>query len=51
LIRQDLLTGEKGAVTHLDINVIDTTGCKPVTDAYVEMWGTNATVSSVTLSA
>lgn len=43
LIRQDLLTGEKGPITHLDINVIDTTGCKPVTDAYVEMWGTNAT--------
>ncbi|KAF2727546.1 aromatic compound dioxygenase [Polyplosphaeria fusca] len=43
LIRQDLLTGEKGAVTHLDINVIDTSTCKPVTDAYVELWGTNAT--------
>ncbi|ORY13960.1 Intradiol ring-cleavage dioxygenase [Clohesyomyces aquaticus] len=43
LIRQDLLTGEKGVVTHLDINVIDTSGCKPVTDAYVEMWGTNST--------
>jgi len=43
LIRQDLLTGEKGAVTHLDINVIDVTTCKPVTDAYVEMWGTNST--------
>ncbi|KAF1952968.1 aromatic compound dioxygenase, partial [Byssothecium circinans] len=43
LIRQDLLNTEKGAVTHLDINVIDTTGCKPVTDAYVEVWGSNAT--------
>ncbi|KAF2247482.1 aromatic compound dioxygenase [Trematosphaeria pertusa] len=43
LIRQDLLTGEKGAVTHLDINVVDTSTCKPVTDAYVEMWGTNST--------
>ena len=43
LIRQDILTGEKGAVTHLDINVVDTSSCKPVTDAYVEMWGTNAT--------
>lgn len=44
LIRQDILTGEKGAITHLDINVVDTSSCKPVTDAYVEMWGSNATV-------
>ncbi|KAH8723870.1 Intradiol ring-cleavage dioxygenase [Phaeosphaeriaceae sp. PMI808] len=43
LIRSDLLTGEKGAITHLDINVIDTSGCKPVTNAYVELWGTNST--------
>lgn len=43
LIRQDLLTGEKGAITHLDINVVDTSSCKPVTDAYVELWGSNAT--------
>jgi protocatechuate 3,4-dioxygenase beta subunit len=37
------LTGEKGAVTHLDVNIIDTSSCKPVTDAYVEIWGSNAT--------
>ncbi|KAF2875996.1 Intradiol ring-cleavage dioxygenase [Massariosphaeria phaeospora] len=43
LIRSDVLTGEKGAITHLDINIIDTSGCKPVTDAYVELWGSNAT--------
>ncbi|PVH95762.1 aromatic compound dioxygenase [Periconia macrospinosa] len=43
LIRQDVLNGEKGPVTHLDINVINTSGCKPVTDAYVELWGTNGT--------
>lgn len=43
LVRQDLLTGEKGAITHLDVNIIDTSSCKPVTDAYVEMWGSNAT--------
>ena len=48
LIRQDVLTGEKGAITHLDINVIDTSGCKPVTDAYVELWGANSTVCSLT---
>jgi protocatechuate 3,4-dioxygenase beta subunit len=34
LIRQDLLTGEKGAITHLDVNIIDTSACKPVTDVY-----------------
>lgn len=43
LVRQDLLNTEKGAITHLDINVIDTTTCKPVTDAYVELWGCNST--------
>ncbi|KAF2276585.1 aromatic compound dioxygenase, partial [Westerdykella ornata] len=43
LIRQDVLTGEKGAITHLDINLVDTTTCKPVTDAYVELWGANST--------
>ncbi|KAF2006396.1 aromatic compound dioxygenase [Amniculicola lignicola CBS 123094] len=43
LIRQDLLTGEKGAITHLDVNIIDTSGCKPVTNAYVELWGCNST--------
>ncbi|KAH9862831.1 hypothetical protein J1614_010924 [Plenodomus biglobosus] len=43
LIRQDLLTGEKGAITHLDVNVIDTSTCKPVPNAYVELWSTNAT--------
>jgi len=43
LIRSDVLTGEKGAITHLDINVIDVTTCKPITDAYVELWGCNAT--------
>ncbi|PSN60674.1 aromatic compound dioxygenase [Corynespora cassiicola Philippines] len=43
LIRQDLLTEEKGAITHLDINVIDTSNCQPVTNAYVELWGSNST--------
>jgi protocatechuate 3,4-dioxygenase beta subunit len=43
LIRSDVLTGEKGAITHLDINVIDVSTCKPVTDAYVELWGCNST--------
>lgn len=27
----------------MDINVVDVSGCKPVTDAYVELWGCNAT--------
>lgn len=43
LIRSNVLNTEKGPPVHLDINVIDTSGCKPVTDAYVELWGTNAT--------
>ena len=47
LIRSDVLSGEKGAITHVDINVIDTTGCKPVTDAYVEIWGSNSTVRTI----
>lgn len=44
LIRPDITNTEKGAITYLDINVVDTSTCKPVTDAYVELWGSNATV-------
>ncbi|KAI8932424.1 hypothetical protein NX059_010610 [Plenodomus lindquistii] len=43
LIREDVLTGEKGAITHLDINVVDTSSCTPVTNAFVELWGANST--------
>ncbi|KAH7377399.1 Intradiol ring-cleavage dioxygenase [Pyrenochaeta sp. MPI-SDFR-AT-0127] len=43
LVRQDILTGEKGAITHIDLNIIDTSSCKPIKDAYVEIWGSNAT--------
>ncbi|KAI0592112.1 Protocatechuate dioxygenase [Pyrenophora tritici-repentis] len=43
LIRQDIVTGEGGAITHLDVNIIDVSTCTPVTDAYVEMWGANST--------
>jgi protocatechuate 3,4-dioxygenase beta subunit len=49
LIRSNVLPGvtgkdEKGVITHLDINVIDVTTCKPVTNAFVELWGCNSTV-------
>jgi protocatechuate 3,4-dioxygenase beta subunit len=43
LVRQDLLEGSKGVIINLDINIIDTTTCKPVTNAYAEMWGCNST--------
>jgi protocatechuate 3,4-dioxygenase beta subunit len=45
LIRQDVTIGSKGIVTHLDINVIDVSTCKPIPDIFVELWGCNSTVS------
>ncbi|EPE31970.1 Aromatic compound dioxygenase [Glarea lozoyensis ATCC 20868] len=43
LIRQDVTTGSKGIITHLDINVIDVSTCKPIPDIFVELWGCNST--------
>ncbi|KKZ67698.1 hypothetical protein EMCG_01063 [[Emmonsia] crescens] len=48
LIRQDIRSGvggktETGVVLHLDINVIDVSNCRPIPDAYVEIWGCNST--------
>ena len=47
LIRQDVTSGTKGVVTYLDINVIDVSTCKPVPNTFVELWGSNSTVSAI----
>lgn len=41
----DVRKGTTGVATHLDINVIDVTTCKPIPNIYVELWGANSTVS------
>ncbi|KAK1830955.1 Intradiol ring-cleavage dioxygenase [Podospora conica] len=46
LVRSSLVDDEWtpwGYALHLDILVIDTSTCDPVTDAYVEIWSANAT--------
>ncbi|USP76272.1 aromatic compound dioxygenase [Curvularia clavata] len=43
LIREDILSGQEGVITHVDVNLIDVSTCKPVPNAYVELWGSNST--------
>ena len=42
-IRTNLVEDQTGVALHLDLLVIDTTTCAPVTDAYIELYGANAT--------
>ncbi|KAF3911350.1 hypothetical protein ABW20_dc0100039 [Dactylellina cionopaga] len=42
-VRTDISEGQKGVTLYLDIQVIDTNTCEPVTDAYFDAWHTNAT--------
>ena len=42
-IRSHLVEDQVGVALHLDLLVIDTTTCAPVTDAYIELYGANAT--------
>ncbi len=37
-IRQDVTEGQAGVPLTVDIQVIDTTTCKPVPAAYLEIW-------------
>ncbi|KAM7208115.1 Intradiol ring-cleavage dioxygenase [Naviculisporaceae sp. PSN 640] len=43
LIRTDLTDKEPGLPLYLDIQVLNIKTCKPVPNAYVEVWHTNAT--------
>lgn len=42
LIRKDILGDQEGVVTHVDVNLIDVSTCKPIPHTYVELWGSNS---------
>ncbi|KAG8958208.1 hypothetical protein FRC03_009355 [Tulasnella sp. 419] len=42
-VRQDIRDGQPGIPLQLEIGVMDTTTCKPLTNAYIEIWHANAT--------
>ncbi|EPS43049.1 hypothetical protein H072_2975 [Dactylellina haptotyla CBS 200.50] len=42
-VRSDITDGQRGVALYLDIQVIDTNTCKPVSSAYFDAWHTNAT--------
>ncbi|KAG8941120.1 hypothetical protein FRC03_004844 [Tulasnella sp. 419] len=42
-IRQDIRDGQPGIPLQLEIGVMDTTTCTPLTNAYIEIWHANAT--------
>lgn len=43
LIRKNVVENERGIPLALDITIMDTTTCKPVTNTYVDIWHCNAT--------
>jgi len=43
MVRQDLREDQQGVDLTLDIGVMDTTTCTPLTGAFVELWNANAT--------
>jgi protocatechuate 3,4-dioxygenase beta subunit len=43
MVRQDLREDQRGVNLQLDIGVMDTTTCTPLTGAFVELWNANAT--------
>jgi protocatechuate 3,4-dioxygenase beta subunit len=42
-IRSDVRENQKGVTVHLDLQIIDIKTCNPVSNAAIEVWGTNAT--------
>jgi protocatechuate 3,4-dioxygenase beta subunit len=56
LVRQDLRENQGGILLKFDIGIMDTSTCKPLPNALVEIWHANATgyyssVSSACLSS
>lgn len=43
LIRSHISEGQDGIPLYLDIQLIDTTTCQPIEEAYVDIWHCNAT--------
>lgn len=44
-VRSDVVEKEAGIPLTVDILLMDTTTCQPITDAYLEIWSCNSTVS------
>lgn len=44
-VRKDITNGETGIPMTLAIQTVDVATCEPVTDAYVDIWSSNATAS------
>lgn len=43
LVRQDLRENQGGILLQLDIGIMDTSTCKPLPNALIEIWHANAT--------
>jgi Dioxygenase len=43
LIRKNITNGEEGIPLHLDIQIVDTASCDPVSGIYLDIWHCNAT--------
>lgn len=44
-VRKDITEGQGGVKLRLNIQVVDVSNCKPVNNAYVDIWSSNSTVS------
>ncbi|KAI9741215.1 MAG: hypothetical protein M1834_002931 [Cirrosporium novae-zelandiae] len=42
-IREDLREDQEGVDTYIDVQIIDTNTCEPLTGAYIDFWHANAT--------
>lgn len=43
LIRNDIVEDQKGVELNLDLTVVDTSTCEPISEMYVDAWQANAT--------
>lgn len=43
MVRDDITEGQEGVPLYLNIQLIDTSTCRPIQDAYVDVWQANAT--------
>lgn len=44
LIRKNIVDGQAGVPLYLDVQMIDTNTCEPVSDIYLDFWHCNSTV-------
>lgn len=46
-VRSDITEAQEGVSVVLDVQIVDTTTCEPLSNVALEAWSTNATVSHV----